>query len=186
VPRHEIDVENTERFIQARDHLLRANAVATPAGLAADLTAPAGALGEFRWPRFTEFNWARDYFDVIADGNSAPALRLIDDTGRDVSLCFQDLAGRSERVAGFFASLGVQAGDRMLVILPNVAALWETLLAAIRLGAVLIPATTLLQGEDLRDRLERGHVKIVVTEASLTGRFVGLGGAPLRIACRGR
>jgi acetyl-CoA synthetase len=44
-------------------------------------------------------------------------------------------------------------------MLPNCVALWETMLAAIRLGAVIIPATTLLEHEDLRDRLERGRVK---------------------------
>jgi acetyl-CoA synthetase len=67
-------------------------------------------------------------------------------------------------------------------MLPNCIALWEVMLAAIRLGAVIIPATTLLERDDLRDRLERGRVSAVVTEAALTGRFAGLSGAPVRIA----
>ncbi|HYM28377.1 MAG TPA: AMP-binding protein, partial [Steroidobacteraceae bacterium] len=52
----------------------------------------------------------------------------------------------------------------------------------IRLGAVVIPASTLLERSDLSDRLERGRVRAVITEAALTGRFAGLAGAPLRIA----
>ena len=158
------------RFIESRDQLLRYRE---------DL---GGALREFRWPVFTEFNWVSDFFDVVAANNQAPALRVVDDLGADQSLSFSDLAQRSKRVAGFLASLGVEAGDRLLLMLPNTLALWETMLAAIRLGAVIIPATTLLGRDELRDRLERGGVKAVVTDAAFTDRFIGLDGAPVRVA----
>jgi len=163
-------VDASRRFIEVRDQLLR---------LRGDLE---GARQLFRWPVLGEFNWARDYFDVIAAANDAPALRVVDDGGGDRSLSFAQLAQRSQQLAGFLAAQGLGVGDRLLVMLPNTVALWETMLAAIRLGVVMIPATTLLEREDLRDRLERGRVKAIVTEASLTGRFAGLPGAPLRIA----
>jgi len=133
-------------FIEARDLLLRCRE---------DL---ARAQREFSWPALGEFNWARDYFEAIAADNAAPALRVIDDAGGDEVLSFAALAQRSARVAGFLAARGVVPGDRILIMLPNCVALWETMLAAIRLGAVMIPATTLLEHEDLRDRLERGRV----------------------------
>ena len=34
-----------------------------------------GALGEFSWPTLTDFNWAIDYFDHIAEGNDSPVAR---------------------------------------------------------------------------------------------------------------
>jgi acetyl-CoA synthetase len=37
---------------------------------------------ELSWPMSQPFNWARDYFDHIAVGNQAPALRVVDDSGR--------------------------------------------------------------------------------------------------------
>ena len=157
-------------FLEARDTLLRCRE---------DL---GRALHEFRWPQLSAFNWARDYFDLVAAGNDAPALRVVDDTGGDETLSFAGLARRSAQVAAFLASLGVERGDRVLIMLPNCAPLWETMLAAIRLGAVMIPATTLLEREDLRDRLERGQVKAIVTLAGLAARFAALPGAPLRIA----
>jgi len=159
----------SERFIEARDQLLR---------LREDLE---GAQRLFRWPVLEEFNWARDYFDVIA-AKDGVALRVVDDRGGDRSLSFAQLARRSRQVAGFFAAQGVGAGDRLLIMLPNCVPLWETMLAAIRLGAVMIPATTLLEREDLRDRIERGRVKAIVTETHLVQRFAGLPGAPLRCA----
>ena len=142
----------------------------------------AGARDGFRWPVFEEFNWVGDYFDVIAAGNTATALRVVDDTGTDRSVSFSAMAHRATQLAAFLAAHGLERGDRLLVMLPNSVPLWETLLAAIRMGAVVIPATTLLEREDLRDRLERGRVTAVVTEAALTGRFSSLAGAPLRIA----
>ena len=163
-------MSNSHRFIALRDQLLHWRA---------DW---AGARAAFQWPAFEEFNWARDYFDVIAAGNAATALRLVDDAGADQSLSFSAMARRAAQVAAFLAAHGLSRGDRLLVMLPNSVPLWEILLAAIRMGVVIIPATTLLEREDLRDRLDRGQVTAVVTEAGLTGRFRGLSGAPLRIA----
>ena len=119
----------SNRFIELRDALLRTRA---------DLAA---AQQGFRWPEFGEFNWVRDYFEVIAAGNAAPALRLVDDAGTDQELSFAELARRAAQLANFLAGHGLQAGDRVLLMLPNCVPLWETMLAAIRLGAVVIPAT---------------------------------------------
>ena len=161
---------NSNRFIALRDQFLHA-----PVGWE-------GTRAEFRWPLFGEFNWVGDYFDVIAAGNDATALRMVDDAGGDQSVSFAAMSARAAQVAAFLASQGVKRGDRLLLMLPNCTALWEVMLAAIRLGAVIIPATTLLEREDLRDRIERGRVSAVVTEERLTARFGGLPGAPLRIA----
>ena len=160
---------HSRRFIALRDELLRTRE---------DWES---ARREFRWPAFEEFNWARDYFEVIAAGNDATALRMVDDAGGDRSVSFAAMAQRAAQVAAFLAAQGIGHGDRILVMLPNCVALWEVMLAAIRLGAVIIPATTLLEREDLRDRLERGRVNAVVTEAALTARFEELPGAPVRI-----
>ncbi len=160
-------------FIELRDRLLRE-------GIPQDQASQA-----FHWPAIAHFNWALDYFDRIAAGNDRPALRVVDAAGRDQSLSFAALARRSNQVANFLASHGVGQGDRLLIMLGNVAALWETMLAAIKLGAVMIPATTLLQRADLADRVARGRVRAVVTDRSLAGQFDGLPGAPIRISVGG-
>jgi acetyl-CoA synthetase len=142
----------------------------------------ARARAEFRWPALTHFNWARDYVDRIAAGNERPALKVVDDAGLDLEISYAELARRSHQVANYLAAHGVRPGDRVLIMLGNVVPLWETMLGVIRLGAVMIPATTLLQHDDLADRLERGRVKAVVADAALAPRFDGLAGAPVRIA----
>ena len=159
-------------FLKARDFLL------------AHRTDCEFAYSNFRWPRLDEFNWALDYFDVMAAGNAGPALWVVDETGAEVRLSFAAMSERSNRVAGFLRELGVRRGDRILVMLGNEVPLWETLLAACKLGAVVIPAATLLGPEDLRDRLQRGAVRHAIVGSSHVGKFAELGGGFTRI-CAG-
>ena len=146
----------------------------------------ARARREFRWPKLVEFNWVSDYFDAIDPGGDRTALRVVDDAGSDVSLSFATLTGRSSQVANFLTAQGVGPGDRVLIVLGNVVPLWETMLAVIRLGGVMIPATTLLQAEELADRMARGRVKAVIAHSALTDRFARQPVAPVRIAVGSR
>ena len=101
------------------------------------------ARREFAWPELDEFNWALDWFDVIADEHpERPALRIVGDDA--ASLTYGELKARSGQVANWLRGLGVRRGDRVLLMLGNVAPLWEVILAAMKLGAVIIPASTLL------------------------------------------
>jgi len=92
----------------------------------------------------------------MAAGNTKPALWVVDETGAEFRPTFAEMSLRSNRVAQFLRELGVRRGDRMLLMLGNEVVLWDTLLAAAKLGAVVIPAATLLGPEDLEDRLDRG------------------------------
>jgi acetyl-CoA synthetase len=143
------------------------------------------ACRHFQWPQLSEFNWALDYFDPMAAGNPKPALWVVDESGAEWKLSFAEMSQRSNRVAQFLWELGVRRGDRMLVMLGNEVPLWETLLAACKLGAVVIPAATLLAPEDLQDRLDRGAVRQVIACAAHTGKFAALAGQYTRISVGG-
>src|SRR4051794_22616136 len=131
------------------------------------------ARREFRWPRPEHFNWALDYFDGVlaVERGGQEALRLIEDDGSQARYTFAELADRSSRLAGWLAERGVGRGTRVLLVLGNQVELWESMLACIKLGAVIIPATTLLSAADLADRLERGAVGAVIARAELTSGF---------------
>jgi len=161
------------QFLQARDFLL------------AHRTDYATAYAGFRWPQLSEFNWALDYFDVMARGNDAPALWIVEEDGREARLSFAELSQRSNQVANWLRAQGVKRGDRVLLMLGNEVPLWETMLAAIKLGAVVIPATTLLTADDLADRLTRGQVAHVVIGAAHADKFANLAGEYTRIVVGG-
>ncbi|WP_330460575.1 AMP-binding protein [Streptomyces sp. NBC_00820] len=164
----------TEAFRSARDFLLEHR------------EDYATAYGGFRWPRPGHFNWALDWFDVIAAGNDRTALHIVEEDGGETRLSFAELSERSDRVANHLRARGVAAGDRVLVMLGNQAELWETALAAMKLRAVVIPATPLLGPADLRDRVERGRVKHVIARAEDAAKFADVPGAYTRVAVGGR
>jgi len=140
------------------------------------------ARRDFAWPELDEFNWAIDWFDVIAaEHPERTGLRIVAED-EDTSLTYGELAARSGQVANWMRGLGVGRGDRVLLMLGNVAPLWEVILAAMKLGAVLIPASTLLQRADLADRIARGGVRHVITDTSQVAKFHGIPGDWTRIA----
>jgi acetyl-CoA synthetase len=137
---------------------------------------------DFRWPQFERFNWALDWFDVIARDNERPALVIVEEDGSETRRTFAEMAARSNRVANWLRAQGVARGDRIIIMLGNQVELWETILAAMKLGAVIIPAATLLRPIDLQDRVERGRARHVVARAADTVKFATVGGAYTRIA----
>jgi acetyl-CoA synthetase len=157
-------------FIAARDFLVRHR------------DDYATAYRDFAWPKLDRFNWALDYFDAMARGNAQPALWLVDDDGGEIKLSFAEMSERSNRVANAFRRLGVKRGDRILLMLGNVVPLWETMLAAMKLGAVIVPATTLLTRNDLADRFARGRVRHVIAGSDAAAKFADLPGDYTRIA----
>ena len=163
----------TESFLQARDFLIanRENYAAAYAG--------------FRWPQLSSFNWALDYFDVVARDNARTALWVVNEDGTEARATFAEMSARSNRVANFLRANGVRRGDCMLVMLPNVVPLWEITLAAMKLGAVVSPATTQLTQGDLQDRIERGRVRHVVADVPASAKFADVPGDYTRILVGG-
>ena len=165
-------MKSIEAFLEARDLLLRLR------------TDQPEAVRQFRWPVLDEFNWALDHFDALGRGAAAdtPAIHIVSEDGSDVKRTFRQMSERSSQVANHLRSLGVRRGDRILLMLGNELPLWEVMLAAFKLGAVLIPASTLLTTEDLRDRLERGAVRHVVTASVHAPKFSELSGSYTRLS----
>jgi acetyl-CoA synthetase len=140
------------------------------------------AVRDFEWPAQERFNWALDYFDAVATGNDRPALYIVEEDGTETIRSFAELSATSNRVANFLRQLGARRGDCLMLMLGNEVALWETLLAAIKLGLVLTPATTLLTTADIQDRIDRGRVRHVITGAANVSKFDGVTGTFTRIA----
>jgi acetyl-CoA synthetase len=154
------DASPTTKFRDARDFLLAHREDYQKAHL------------EFRWPELDDFNWATDWFDVLAaEQPNANALWIVEEDGSEETLTYAEMSERSKRFAASLAAAGVERGQRVLLLLGNVAPLWVAMLGCIRLGAVMIPASTLLSEADLRDRIERGQVRAVVAGAAHTELF---------------
>ncbi|MFL1377818.1 MULTISPECIES: AMP-binding protein [unclassified Nocardiopsis] len=166
----EAAAEGAAEFRAARDLLLR---------LREDREA---AHREFTWPRPEVFNWALDHFDEVAERRpDRTALWIVDEDGTEEKHTYRRMAERSSQVANWLHAQGVHAGDRILVMLGPQVELWEITLAAVKLGAVVVPTATNLTEGDLVDRLERGEIKHVVCSPVDTEKFEGLSGHWTRI-----
>jgi acetyl-CoA synthetase len=168
-------VSGTDRFRAARDFLL------------VNRTNYDVAYKGFQWPKLERFNWALNWFDRIAAGERCDqrALWVVFEDGTETKLSFRQLSNRSSQIANYYRELGISRGDRVLVMLGNVPPLWETVLALIKLGAVILPATPLLSGGDLTDRIERGRVRHIVCATDSVPRFEHLGKHCTRVVVGG-
>ena len=139
------------------------------------------AYAHFQWPRLDRFNWALDYFDALSRGNDRTALRIVRDDGSDRSFSFAELSRRSNQIANALRAMGARRGDRLLLMLPNIVQTWETILACMKLGVVVIPATTQLTPLDIADRFERGAVRHVIADGDAALKFATLPGDYTRL-----
>jgi acetyl-CoA synthetase len=142
------------------------------------------AYRDFRWTPLEHFNWAVDWFDGVlaAERPDQTALWVVEEDGSEAKLTFAELSARSSQVAAWLRGEGVRRYERILLMLGNQVELWEVLLAAMKIGAVVIPASTLLGTEDLRDRIERGDVNHVVARSADTPKFADIEGGWTHIA----
>jgi len=137
---------------------------------------------KFEWPSLGgTFNWAHDWFDVVAADNPRPALHIVEETGADRRYSWDDLRRRSNRLAHFLAAQGIGREDRVMIMLGNQVELWESMLAVMKLGAVVMPTTTALGEQDLTDRVARGNVRAVIANTPDTTKFGGVPGDYLRV-----
>ena len=165
------DRPSTAAYRAARDQLIALHAGNEPASTA------------FTFPDVGPvFNWAHDWFDPIARGNPRAGLVIAAEDGTRRACTFEELATRSDQVAQWLRDRGVGAGDPILLMLGNQVALWETMLGAMKLGAVLVPTTTALGPSELADRVERSQARFVVCAPPDAPKFDDVAGGYGRIS----
>ena len=80
---------------------------------------------------------------------------------------FSQIKRASSQTANYFTSLGIRRGDRVMLVLKRHYEFWFAILALHKLGAVAIPATSLLQRHDYEYRFDAAGVSAIV--AALDG-----------------
>ncbi|MEJ5919389.1 MULTISPECIES: AMP-binding protein [unclassified Corynebacterium] len=152
-------VDASEEFLRARNTLLN------------NRNNWEDARKEFEWPTFENFNWALNWFDAIAYDNHERALWIVEPDGSEHIYSFDAMRRRSNRVANYLRKQGVGRGDRIMLMLDNQVELWDTLLAAMKLGAVVSPASIQLPASETPERIERARISHVVTSRRYLDRF---------------
>ncbi|HWT32275.1 MAG TPA: AMP-binding protein [Microbacterium sp.] len=142
----------------------------------------AAAVSTFAAPALDAFNFALEWFDVVASEHpDRPAVTIVEADLSARSWSYGELSRRSDQVASWLRSLGLGRGSRVIVMLNNTIELWEVMLGIAKLGAVSIPTSTLLSAADVEFRVERAGADAVVGLTDLADRVEGVPGRVLRI-----
>src|SRR5579859_3828260 len=116
------------------------------------------------------FNFARDTLAKWAGVPNKRALLWVDERGDKVDLTFEQIADRTARLAAAFQDLGLRKGDRALVILPPIPAWWETFMALLQIGVVVVPGTSQLTARDIRYRVESAEATALIADESIAAK----------------
>src|SRR5579875_415239 len=118
------------------------------------------------------FNFAIDVIDKWASDPDKLAMLWIGQKGEvERNVTFAQFAERSSRAANAFVTLGIQKGERVLVMLPRIPEWWESVLGLMKLGAIAIPCTTLLTPKDIAFRAEVAEAVAFITDHEGTAKF---------------
>ena len=160
----EINRNDAQKFIELRDYVQNAQNYNE-------------IYKNFEWPEITEFNWGTDYFDKIAANNEKTALIYVDSEGNEIKVSFDKMMRRSNQAASLLSELGMQKGDRVLMMMDTSVETYELFLGIIKMGATIIPASTLLSPADIGDRIVRGEVKFMIAHEKFRERVNKAGDA---------
>ncbi len=113
-----------------------------------------------------DFNFATHVVDEWARREPEKrALEWCSRRGESKTFSFADISALSKRAAFFFKSLGIEKGDRVMVLLGRRWEYWVTAVALHRIGAVLVPASCQLTAKDIRYRVQAAQVRMIVAFA---------------------
>jgi long-chain acyl-CoA synthetase len=101
-------------------------------------------------------NLASNLIDTVGRHASRTAIKL-----DDVELTYSALDDGTARVAGLLRAKGIQAGDRVGVMLPNVPYFAVVYYGVLRAGGVVVPMNVLLKSREVRFYLENSGAKVV-------------------------
>src|SRR5215217_5343181 len=117
----------------------------------------------FEWETPERFNFGRDVVDRwAAEEEARPAMIWLGANGEERHLTFGDFSRLSNKFANVAREMGIERGDRVMVLMGKVPEWHVVLVALLKLGAIAIPSAAMLRASDLEFRAEHsGAVAII-------------------------
>ena len=122
------------------------------------------AYQNFRWETPEIFNFGAT-IDKFAEDPRRVAILWEDSTGRRARLTFADIAQQSSRIANVLTGFGIRPGDPILLVLPRITIWQAAYIAALKIGAIVIPCTSMLREKDLVYRANHSGARAIIATA---------------------
>jgi acetyl-CoA synthetase len=116
-------------------------------------------------PKPEHFNWTVEILEGlhVARHPGKTALVLADDE-QSQEISYAELANRANRLLNFWRAAGVQPQEAILLMVPVCAELWDTYVAGIKGGQILIPTASIMTVRDLEYRFSRLLPAVVIAD----------------------
>ncbi|MGM7702339.1 acyl-CoA synthetase MbcS [Pseudalkalibacillus sp. Hm43] len=106
---------------------------------------------------------AAEEMEKYAKDSTRVAIQWLNDQGEEDEITYKQLFDEANEIAKAFLSLGLQKGDKVLVMMPRLIDTYKVYLANLKAGLVVIPCSEMLRSKDLSYRINHGEVKAVVS-----------------------
>ena len=106
--------------------------------------------------------------EKYAQDENRQAIRWIDSKGNRRVISYKQLIENMNQYANALTSLGVELGDRVLVIVPRLPEAYNVYLACLKAGIVPIACSEMLRASDLQYRIEHASAKAVIAFDAFT------------------
>ncbi len=119
----------------------------------------------FAWDVPPAFNFGRDVIDVLGREDRRGLLFIAADGMRhDVS--FPEISRTTQRFAGALRDIGIEKGERVVVLLPKIPQWLYAMVALLRIGAIVVPCSEQLRAKDLVFRAMHSEATTIVAHVS--------------------
>ena len=110
-----------------------------------------------------DFNFGYDVIDAYAEKMpEKEAIMWVNDRGEKKHVTYRAFKNTTDRCAAFLQGIGVEKGDRVMLILKRRIEWWYTMVALHKIGAVAIPATHMLTDKDILYRCHMASISCIV------------------------
>ncbi|MFD1850461.1 acyl-CoA synthetase MbcS [Oceanobacillus bengalensis] len=112
--------------------------------------------------------------EKFAHDSERKAIIWEDEQGNTREITYQQLMKNVNKIGNVFKREGLKKGDKILIMIPRMIEAYETYLAALKAGLIIIPSSEMLKTKDLQYRIAHGEVKAVVSFYPYTNQYVGI------------
>lgn len=113
-------------------------------------------------------------FEKYAQDHGRKAIILEDESGHIQEITYNQLMKNANKIGNALGQMGLEKGDKLLVMLPRCVETYEVYIAALKTGIIIIPCSEMLRAKDLEYRINHGEAKAVVSFVDYTSQFEGL------------
>lgn len=122
-----------------------------------------GNISDVEFTYDDSFNFAYDVVDKYAEIEpNKLALVHKSTTGEVRRFSFADIKKMSDRAANMLNSLGIERGDKVMLLLKRRYEFWISIIALHKLGAVAIPTSHMVSARDIADRINMSGTKAII------------------------